>query len=169
MAYSISLGILIVLYGIVFVYFWYTLYAMFKAAPFVPMSNKNVQGLLALARLRPEDVLMDLGSGDGRILGWASPSVAQAIGIEINPILYWWSRFKWRHRANVKIIREDLWKTDLSRVDVLTLYFIPPKMSQLAQKIKKEMKPGSRVMSYAFKFPDWQYAEKDGKMHLYLV
>ncbi|MEK7643960.1 MAG: hypothetical protein AAB390_01505 [Patescibacteria group bacterium] len=169
MAYSISMAVLIILYVLVFVYFWYTLYAMFKAAPFVPLSKENVQGLLALARLRPEDVLMDLGSGDGRILASASPAVARAIGIEINPILYWWSKFRWRHLANVKIVREDLWKTDLSGVDVLTLYFIPPKMSRLAQKIKAEMKPGSRVLSYAFKFPDWQYAEKDGKMHLYLV
>lgn len=169
MAYLITMTFLIILYVLVLVYFLYTIYAMYKAAPFVPMSKKNVQAMIDMAELKTGDVLMDLGSGDGRILECASPFVNKAIGIEINPILYLWSKFRLRKQKNIEIIREDLWKTDLSRVSVLTLYFIPPKMDKLAEKIKKEMKPGSKVMSYAFKFHDWQYKEKNDKMYLYIV
>ena len=169
MAYLITMVFLTILYALVLVYFLYTIYAMYKAAPFVPMSKKNVQAMIDMAELKIGDVLMDLGSGDGRILECASPLVNKAIGIEINPILYLWSKLRLKKLKNVKIIREDLWKTDLNEVDVLTLYFIPPKMDQLAEKIKREMKPGSKVMSYAFQFHDWQYKEKNDKMYLYIV
>lgn len=161
--------LLIFLYFLVFVYFIYTIYAIYIAAPFVPLNKKNVQTLLDVAQLAPRDTLMDLGSGDGRILNLAAPFVDRAIGIEINPLLYYLSKFKLRNVKNVVVRRENLWNTSLAGVDVLSLYFIADKMGNLAEKVKKEMKPGSRVVSYAFQFPNWQYAEKNGKIYLYIV
>lgn len=169
MLYAAIMFFLLILYFFVLVYFVYTIYAMVKAAPFVPMNKKNVQALLDMAKLKSGDILMDLGSGDGRILELSAPFVNRAIGIEINPLLYFWSRFKLRNIKNTYVRREDLWSTSLADINVLTLYFIPHKMGQLAEKIKKEMKPGSRVVSYAFQFHGWQYIEKNDKIYLYVV
>jgi len=114
---------------------------------------------------------MDLGSGDGRILFLASENVKQAIGIEINPVLYCYSKLKnkIKQKQNIEIIRGNLWNTDLSKVDVLTLFFMQDKMEKLGEKIKREMKPGSRVVSNTFSFPNWEVKEKDGNIKLYIV
>lgn len=148
----------------------YSLYAMIKAAPFVPIAGDRIKCMIRLAELKSDDNLMDLGSGDGRIIRAVAPVVARAVGIEINPILYWLSRWRLRHVKNAEFRREDLWKTDLSNVDVLTIYFINNKMEQLAAKIKREMKVGSRIVSHGFRFaPDWPYVKKDGTVYLYKV
>lgn len=162
-------GILIVGYILVFIFIVYTLYAFIKGAPFVPSARGTVKKMLRIADLNPYDTLLDLGSGDGRILRKAAPLVKQAIGIEINPLLYWWSKMFLAKHKNVKVIRENLWKTHLGEVDVLTLFFIAGKMQHLQKKIQLEMKPGTRVVSYGFKFPDWQYVKNDGKVYLYIV
>ena len=124
-----------------------------------------------MAKPKEGEILLDLGSGDGRILHTAAKSGCKCIGIEINPILYHWSRFKTKLKKlkNVEIRRENLWKTDLSEVNILSLFFIAGKMDKLNKKILSEMKPGSRVISYGFKFPNWQYSEKSGKIYLYVV
>lgn len=144
---------------------------MVTGAPFVPMAQKNVRKVLTLASLRPYETLLDLGSGDGRIVLAAAKTGAQCIGVEINPLLYCFSTLRmWLKKAkNVTIVRQDLWQTDLSHVDVLTVFFIAPKMGKLRAKIQKEMKPGARVVSYGFRFPDWQFREKDDTVYLYIV
>ncbi|PIZ94217.1 MAG: hypothetical protein COX81_04170 [Candidatus Magasanikbacteria bacterium CG_4_10_14_0_2_um_filter_37_12] len=162
---------LVVLYALLLVFFFYTFYAFVKAAPFVPTSNHNVEKIIQIAGLNSTDTMCDLGSGDGRILFLAAKSGAKCVGIEINPILYYFSKFKkLLYRVdNVEIIRQDLWKIDLAQFDVLTLFFIAPKMEKLMKKIKAEMKPGSRVVSYAFRFPNWQPTKEDEKVRLYVV
>ena len=147
----------------------YTIYAVIKGAPFVPSALGTVSKIVQLASLKKTDVLIDLGSGDGRILKKAAPQVKTAIGIEINPLLYYWSRWRLATYKNIVIKRENLWSTPLNDADVLTLFFIAHHMGALKQKILKEMKPGSRVISYGFSFPDWQPVQKDGKVYLYVV
>jgi len=142
---------------------------MFIGAPFVPTTNKHVKEMLELADLKTDDILMDLGSGDGRFLKIASPKCKKCIGIEINPILYWWSKIKLSKIKNITILREDLWKTNLNQTDVIMLYFIQSKMEKLKAKILKEMKPGARVISYGFSFPNWQPETVCGKIRLYRI
>ena len=159
------------MYLLVFVFIFYTIYAIIKGAPFVPTNKNNVKIMMELANPQKEETLMDLGSGDGRIVYLAAKTGCNCIGIEINPLLYWWSKTKTKLKClnNVKIIRQDLWKTDLSDINILTLFFIAPKMDRLHKKIINEMKPGSRVVSYGFKFPNWQYTEKRDKIYLYKI
>lgn len=158
-------------YVLVLVYVVYTIFAMRSAAPFVPTFKKKCRRMLEMAEVSEDDVVMDLGSGDGRLLFLATKKARKVVGIEINPLLYYYSIFKrWLRRAyRVEIRREDLWKTDLSDVDVLTLFFIQGKMDKLADKIRSEMKPGSRVVSNTFTFSTWQPAKKDGSIYLYIV
>jgi len=160
---------LFVFYLLVIIFILYSFYAFIKGAPFVPMNKNNVRSMLELVKPQPTEILMDLGSGDGRILYLASKYKCKCIGIEINPLLYYWSKLKLRRIKNIEVRRENLWKTDLKNIDILTLFFIPPKMDRLHKKILAEMKLNSRVVSYGFKFPDWHFSEKSGNIYLYKV
>ena len=159
------------LYISIILFFIYTIFAIINGAPYVPTAKKNIGDMLRLINLKKNDLLVDLGSGDGRILFQAAKTGCKCIGIEINPTLYWWSKImaKLKGYNNIFILRDDLWNFDLKNVDVLTLFFIPSKMEKLMIKIKNEMRPGSRVVSNMFKFPNWQYTENSGKMYLYIV
>ena len=158
-------------YFLLFIFALYTAYAMWKGAPFVPTSHDHVAGMMAMAGLTKDDVVMDVGSGDGRIVFAAGKECQRAIGIEINPLLFWVSRLNaWRKGIrNVAFRRQNLWDADFSEATVLTLFFIAPKMNRMEQKIQKEMKPGSRIVSYGFRFPNWQYTKKDDTIYLYVV
>jgi len=154
-----------------FIFCLYTAYAMLVAAPYLPTDKKNVAKMITIAKLKPGENLMDLGSGDGRILIAAAQTGAFCHGVEINPFLYWWSKIKvifGRHK-NIKISRRDLWNTYLYEVDVLTLFFVGFRMQKIKDKIKQEMKPGTRVVSYGFQFPDWEPVQKIDQVYLYIV
>lgn len=140
-------------------------------APFVPTGKKKIARMMALADVKPDEVCMDLGSGTGRIVFAAAKRGARGIGIEINPFLHGWSKARAALGGyrNAEFLRTDLWETDLSAVDVLTLFFIREKMPRLKEKVRREMKPGSRIVSNIFTFPDWPYEKKDGTVYLYRV
>lgn len=162
-------ALVLVLNFLIFVYMVYFIYGTFKAAPFVPTPHAIVDRMIQTAGLGHDDFMMDLGSGDGRLVKKAAPMVKKAVGVEINPILCWWSKIKLRKLKNVKIIRKNLWNINLSDVDALMVYLIGSKMKKLKQKIEKEMKPGSRIISHGFRFPDWKPEKSDNKVHLYIV
>lgn len=163
--------ILSIIYLATITFFIYTILVFKKGAPYVPTAKKEILRMLEMVKPKKNDLLVDLGSGDGRILFQAAKSGCRCVGIEINPTLYWLSKIisKIKRLNNVSIIRDDLWNFNLAPVNVLTLFFIPSKMDRLMKKIKKEMMPGSRVVSNVFQFPNWQYSEKSGKMYLYIV
>lgn len=155
---------LIILALAVLAFMLYFFVAFRTGAPFWPSGRKTIAQMLALANPKPGELLIDLGSGDGRILFAAAKLGMRAIGVEMNPFFVWWSRARGAH-----VMRGDLWNTDVSSADIVTIYFIHAKMKQLQDKLQKEMKPGSRVISNKFTFPDWQAEAKDGKVHLYAI
>lgn len=150
---------------------FYTIYATVSAAPFVPSMKIRVEKMMELANLQPGDRAIDLGSGDGRITLAAAKYCKQSDGVEINPGLYLVSKLKQKIRKvnNVNFSRGSLWNVDLSAYNVVFIYFIPHRMNKLAKKIKKEMLPGSRVISNGFSFPDWPALKKDANIYLYEV
>jgi len=154
-----------------FIYVIYLLYGMWSAAPFVPTPWREVRRMLMMAQIQPGECLIDIGSGDGRLVFAAAAAGARGVGIEINPILYVWSvlKAKVKCQPRAKFLRKNLWQVNLAPADVLTIYCLPDKMERLRQKVKEEMRPGARVVVYAFPFSDWQYAEKDGKVYTYVV
>ena len=171
----VTLCIIVVVFSIVYIailiYLLYALYAMFSGAPFVPTSHEKVRKMMDLVDLKKDEKLIDLGSGDGRLVLAAAKECKQATGVEISPLLYWVSKSKKLKTGtkNATFIRDTLWNIDLSDYDVVSIYFIPHWMNKLKKKIKKEMKPGSRVVSHAFTFPDWQHTAKDGSIYIYKV
>ena len=141
------------------------LFAIISAAPFVPSKKKRVDAMIAIADLQKTDVLLDLGSGDGRIVRRVAPLVKESRGIEINSSLVWYARFvnALTRVKNAVIINADFWKYNLDDVDVLFVYCIDHRMTKLEEKVKREMKSGARIVSNGFRFLDWQpESEKDG-------
>lgn len=149
----------------------YGIYSFHVGAPFVPASRRTIQSMLELSQLKKGEMMLDLGSGDGRIVLAAAQTGAYCLGIEINPILCYLARLMsfLKRVKNVQFKRMNFWNYNLEGVDAMFLYFIPGKMLRLEEKIKSEMKPGSRIISYGFSFPDWQYNAKDGKIYLYVL
>lgn len=131
--------------------------------PYVPTSNAVVEAMLQLAKVNANDVVYDLGCGDGRIVITAAKKYgATGKGIDINP-----------HRiteANknaaaaqvtdkVKFVEGDLFDTDFSEATVVTLYLLPAVNLKLRPILLKQLKPGTRIVSHAFDMGDWKAEE----------
>lgn len=138
--------------------------------PYVPTPNRVVKGMLDLANVGKDDVVCDLGCGDGRIIIAASRDYgAIGIGVDINPVRI--SEAKENALAagvedKVSFYEGDLFDFDFSKATVLTLYLLPDVNLKLMPKILAEMKPGSRVVSHAFDMGDWKPDDQisvDGK------
>ena len=129
-------------------------------APFVPTPQEVVDRMLELAALKKDDVLYDLGSGDGRIVLTAARKYGiKAVGFEISPDLVKTSR---QHIAKAglehlaEIREEDIRNVDLSPATVLTLYLYPGANLRLRPAIVRQLKPGSRVVSLQFTMGSWK-------------
>jgi hypothetical protein len=152
------------------IFFGTTLYSVLFGAPFVPTDHRNVARMIEAAAIRPGEKFADLGSGDGRIVIAAAQAGARAEGWEVNPYLWLLSKFNiWRagvgDRATVHL--ESYWWRKFEDADVVSLFLINPQMKNMQDKLRREMKPGSRVVSYAFKFPDWKPSSSRDGVHLY--
>jgi hypothetical protein len=127
--------------------------------PYVPTPQIVVESMLRMANVGPKDFVVDLGSGDGVIvLTAASQLKAAGYGVDIDPALVKYSngeaaRLGIADRASFHV--QDVFKADLSRASVITLYLLPSMMINLRPKIFLEAKPGTRVVSHDYTFDDW--------------
>ncbi len=129
--------------------------------PYVPTPEKVVDRMLKLANVSSNDVLYDLGSGDGRIPITAVQKygASRATGIEINPELVQRSRENSQKAGvtdRVAFLQQDLFQTDLSQATVVTLYLLPSVNLQLQPKLLQELKPGTRIISHDFDMGEWK-------------
>lgn len=163
--------ILLVLQLSLALYFVFTVIAIFRGAAPIPSRQSTVRRMIAVAQVKRGDRLVDLGSGDGRILFHAAACGAQCIGFEINPFLCWYTRLRAfvTGAKGVEVSRSDLWKADLSSADVLTIYMVPQYMPRLKAKVQAEMKPGSRIVAAVYPFPDWEPKERVENVFLYTL
>jgi hypothetical protein len=136
-----------------------------KDVVWVPTQQVLVDKMLDMAKMTPNDYVIDLGSGDGRTVITAAKRGATAIGIEYNPEMVELSK---RNAANEGVskrttfIKADLFETDFSKASVLTLFLLPDINLRLRPKIL-DMKPGTRVVSNSFKMGEW---EPDQEAHV---
>jgi SAM-dependent methyltransferase len=127
--------------------------------PFVPTRQGTVDAMLRLARVGPDDVVYDLGSGDGRIVIIAAQKYgARGVGVELVPSLVEMSRGLAREGAvdhRVTFVEGDLFTADISDATVVTLYLSPSTNRRLLRKLKSELRPGTRIVSRQFRFGTW--------------
>jgi len=129
-----------------------------KDVVWVPTPQALVDTMLDMAKVTPQDLLMDLGSGDGRTVITAAKRGVRAIGVEYNPDMVNLSRNaaateKVTERAS--FVQADLFKTDLSKATVITMFLLPTINMQLRPTLLN-LKPGTRVVSNTFHMEDWQ-------------
>jgi hypothetical protein len=126
--------------------------------PYVPTDQATVDAMLDMAKVGPNDFLIDLGSGDGRIVVTAARRGARGFGVDLNP-----QRIKEANenaeRANVtdkiKFYNQNLFDTKIGEATVLTMYLLPSVNLQLRPRLFTELKPGTRVVSHDFDMGDW--------------
>ncbi|HQZ38624.1 MAG TPA: class I SAM-dependent methyltransferase [Vicinamibacterales bacterium] len=127
---------------------------------YVPTPEAVVEAMLQVANVGKNDIVYDLGCGDGRIPVTAAKKYgARGVGIDIDP-----QRIREANENvekngvgdRVKIIQGDLFEQDLSQATVVTLYLLPSLNVKLMPKLMRELKPGTRIVSHAFDMGDWK-------------
>lgn len=150
---------------------------MEKDVPYVPTPQPVVDAMLKLAKVTPDDVLMDLGSGDGRIVITAAQDfkVKRAIGIEIDPSLVAESRANAKKAGladRVQFVEGNIFTTDFGEATVITMYLLPDINIRLRPQLLR-LRPGTRIVSHAFDMGAWkpdQVQEIEGRtIYLWIV
>ncbi|MDR9401980.1 MAG: class I SAM-dependent methyltransferase [Halothece sp. Uz-M2-17] len=127
---------------------------------YVPTPYAVVEKMLELANVSEDDVVYDLGSGDGRIpIKAAQDYEARGVGIEIDPELVQEARRNAQEAGvndQVEFIQQDLFETDLSEATVITLYLLPSLNVKLRPKLLQELEPGTPIVSHDFRMGEWE-------------
>jgi len=155
-----------------FIFFFYQIYTIFfqPGAVYYPTTDLSVKKMLKISHLTSKDILIDLGSGDGRILIAAARLGARAIGYEINPFLVWRSRqlikkLKLDKLAAVKW--KSFWKVDFNEATIVTVYLFPHLMNRLQKLLEKKVKHPLRLVCNDYPFPGLKPVLKSKKIFLY--
>lgn len=145
-------------------------------APWMPARANDSEAICELSSLHDGEIFYDLGCGDGRVVDFVSRNFAvEAVGIEIQPIFY--AICLIRKLFNPKSIFKfkNLFDEDLSRADVVYFFGMPNQVNKkLLPKLKRELKPGTRVVSNTFGIEDWEpiqtykYDSKTSNLYLYI-
>jgi precorrin-6B methylase 2 len=126
--------------------------------PYVPTPEPVVEAMLDLAGVGPDDYLIDLGSGDGRIPIAAARRGARALGVDIDP-----ERVAQANVAaevagvqdRVRFRRQDLFETPIGEASVIAMYLLPDVNLRLRPRLLTELRPGTRIVTHAFTIGDW--------------
>lgn len=138
-------------------------------APFLPTLKSRVPEAIDLASLKPGQTLLELGSGDGRVLRQAAKSRIHAIGYELNPLLVIYSKVRlFRYRKYVDIRWGNFWKGKWPEVDAIFVFLLQPYMEKLDKKITQEYQDGVRLVSFAFTVPGKKPSRSINGMYLYI-
>ncbi|MHA2020548.1 MAG: SAM-dependent methyltransferase [Candidatus Thorarchaeota archaeon] len=128
-------------------------------APWIPTPKDKARSMLELAEVGHQDTVYDIGSGDGRIIIMAASEFgAKSFGIEMDPLRVMWSRLAIRRHGLsqlVEVLRENFFKSNIENATVVTVYQGVGVNKKLREKFSKELKPGTRVVSYRFRFQGW--------------
>lgn len=126
---------------------------------YVPTPQKAVDVMLELAQVGPDDVVYDLGSGDGRIpITAAKRFGARGVGIDIDPVMVRKARAN-AERAGVagrvQFRQEDIFDTEIANATVVSVYLLESLNVKLAPRFRAELKPGTRIVGYEWRMGDW--------------
>ena len=128
--------------------------------PYVPTTDEAVPAMLKLASVKKDDVVYDLGCGDGRIVIAAAKDFgARGVGIDINPVRIAEAKENAKKAGVENLVRfeeNDLFQADIHGASVVTIFLLPDINLKLRPKLLKELKPGTRLVSNTFDMGDWK-------------
>ncbi len=144
--------------------------------PYVPTPQTVVDEMLKIAAVTKDDVVYDLGSGDGRIVITAAKKYgARGVGVDISSERVEEANANAREAGvtdRVRFMQQDLFQTDIKEATVVTLYLLPDVNLRLRPKLLSDLKPGTRVVSHSFDMGDWKpdkTVEVDGRSIYYWI
>jgi cyclopropane fatty-acyl-phospholipid synthase-like methyltransferase len=143
-------------------------------APWWRTNKKTALAICRLAKVKKGDLIYDLGSGDGTALITAAKKFgANGVGIEIDPLRYWISKIRIQRNElskRIKVIKQNFFKQDIKAADVVFVYLVPKALEKLLPKFKKELKKGTRIVSYVYEInlPLKEY-DKKNRIRLYII
>jgi hypothetical protein len=143
-------------------------FVLLFGAPYLPTLKKQTKQALELLDLKPGQVLLELGSGDGRVLKQAAKQGIRGIGYELNPLLVLWSRLScWRYRHLVRFECRNYWKVTLPACDAIYTFLLDKYMTKLDAKISHDIDTPVRLVSFAFQIPHKKPVQRKGGLYLY--
>ncbi|MCD6225964.1 methyltransferase domain-containing protein [bacterium] len=161
--------LLIIFLGAVIFYLVYVFF-IHEGPVYLPSSFSVAEKMMELAGVKKGMTVLDLGSGDGRILFAAAKRGARAIGYEIDPFLVLETRKKVKKMGLQKLVRvhcQSFWKADFNQADVIAVYLLPKYMEKLEKLLKKRLKKKILVVSNFYRFPHQSPLLQKGRVILY--
>ncbi len=144
-------------------------FVLFFGAPYLPTLKKQKEAALDLLDLRPGQTLLELGSGDGRVLKAAAKRGLNSVGYELNPLLVVFSWFSTlRYRKQVKIIWGNYWTQQWPRTDGIFVFLLNKYMVKLDKKITQQYERPVKLVSFAFSIPKKKPIAKQAGLYLYM-
>lgn len=151
--------VLVLLFGFVLLF----------GAPYLPTLSAQQKAALDLLNLKPGQTMLELGSGDGRMLIAAARQGVRAVGYELNPLLFVWSWLATlRYRRLVTVRLANFWRVALPACDGIYVFLLDRYMARLHTKITQEISGSVKVVSFAFKFPKFKHTTEKSGMYLYI-
>lgn len=132
----------------------------------MPTPFARAKKMVELADLKPGQKLYELGCGDGRISYLAKKYFsADSRGFELSPIVFLWAKIcKFLWRSNHKIYLRDFRVINLSDADAIAFYLLPEPLKKIKDKLERELRPGTKVISYAFAIDGWNPVHLEPKV-----
>jgi len=140
--------------------------ASHDVVPYVPTPMKVAERMLELAKVNRNDVVYDLGSGDGRVVILAAQKYgAHAVGVELDGKRYQESSARIEDlglASRAKILHQDMFKTDVHNATVVTLYLLTSVNEEIRPMLEKQLRSGTRVVSHDFQMNGWKLEKTEG-------
>lgn len=155
------------MYVVVFSILVATAFAGISAAPWVPIRSFDIDNLLDDLDLKPGELFVELGCGDGRLLAAASKRGARSVGYEINPALWLIAWVRNAQNPDVSVRLGNLWSYSLHEADAVMVFLVPRTMARLGTKVEAEMRQHTRLASYIFPLPDRKPFRKHKSWFIY--
>ena len=151
-------ALVVLLFGFVVLY----------GAPYVPTLRVRGEEALDLLGLKPGETLLELGSGDGRVLRAAARRGIRGVGYELNPLLVFWSRLaNWKYRRLISIHWGNYWQQTWPPTDGIYVFLLDKYMEKLDKKIIQETKKKVKLVSFAFAVPGKHAVKEQNGLFLY--
>lgn len=153
------IGILIV-GKMLFAFSLVSVFPITQGAMFHPSARIKVRTFLDHVPMKAGELLVDIGCGDGRVLLEARERYGvRALGFEINPLAYALARIRTCGMEGIEVRLTNFWNADIGNADVVFCYLFPDVMGRLGQKLLRELRPGTLVVSCNFPLPGWRHRE----------
>lgn len=166
----------LLLYGLSFflillILLWVLIPALY-GLPLVTTKSERIRKALKLANLRPDELLYDLGAGDGRVLFIAAREFgARVVGIEVGPLqcaLIWLRAVASGLGDRVQVKWANFYEADLTRADVIFFYATSKEVLKISPHLERQLKQGSRLVSISADFPEWEPSALDERALIFV-